>query len=103
MKQFIFNIIQNHRLTNNSRESVGRGSKRSTGNGSRHESRQYIHNKNTISSLGASSCGNCSTIDCPSWWEQNTSSANGCQWQCPTMTQGYYFYCNGNPSNIILN
>ena len=93
MVQFIFNT-RNERLTKNPRQSIGSNKNYAI---NRHASWQHTHNKNTNTRLASSSCGNCSTANCPSnMWSENTTSSNGCQWQCPTGT-GYYYYCNGIP------
>ena len=94
MLKFIFNNRRNERLSSNSRQSLGTGFKKSSSNGSRHDSWQNNFNKNTLSS---SSCQSCSAVNCPSWWELNSPSSNDCQWKCLSTTPGVYFYCNGIP------
>ena len=94
MFKFIFNK-RSERLSINSRQAIG--SKKSFPNGSRHESWQQNFNNNVTY---ISSCGDCSTANCPSnMWSENTTSSNGCKWQCPTGT-GSYYYCNGIPPPI---
>jgi len=86
--------IVGNRLPDNPRQTLGKSSKKSLSNGNRYESWQNNHIKNILTFIP---CGNCSTANCPSnMWSENTTSSNGCKWQCPTGT-GVYIYCNGTP------
>ena len=92
MFEFIFNNSRSKILFNNSRQSIGSNKNYAI---NKHASWQQSFNKRTLGAT--SSCDSCATANCPSnYWSENTTSSNGCQWQCPTGL-GSYYYCNGIP------
>ena len=93
MLKFIFNTIQNRRnerLINNSRQSIG--SKKSFSNGSKYESWQNTHNKNTLTSSPCFS-GDCNGVvkNCV----PNPDKSNSCPWKC--ICEGYNIYPSYTP------
>jgi hypothetical protein len=103
MFKFIFNLRRNERLSSNSRQSLGTGFKKSSSNGSRHDSWQYNFNKNTLS---VSSCQNCELIDWGGPINCSLNSDNSCTWRCilqSSPTASTTTYCNGiPPANALI-
>lgn len=92
MLRFIFNNKRSEILARNTRRNIGSNKSYAINS---HSSSQYNFDRRTMNSLGGPLCQSCVSVNCPSWWEPNTTSSNGCQFQCLTTTPGLYFYCSG--------